>query len=211
MNKPLWISVEGIDGCGKSTLIANLLPFFEERKVPMTVLSMFQKGPLRDAILHQPTVDPLQELLISRALHAETHKAIEELLAKGTTVITDRGPDSFYAYPDPAVITPEKFELLDQFYPFPRRPDVSFLISLQPGEALERMKLRGEQLDEIEKRGLGFQNRVSNALHALFQQNKTFDEKGHKRGCYYLPGGLSPDEITHEAIDVLSFYFPDPE
>lgn len=203
MNEARWISVEGIDGCGKSTLIANLIPFFEERNINVKVISMFQKGLLRDAILHQPTVDPLQELLISRALHAETHKVIEDSLAKGITVITDRGIDSFYAYPDPSVVTPEKFELLDKLYPFPRMPDITLLVSIDPDIAQQRMLRRGQGFDEIEKRGRDFQTRVSKVLHKRIMHD--YEDRKH---CYPIGGDFSQKEMTAQARAVLSFYFP---
>jgi len=97
-----FITLEGIDGAGKSSHIEALLHWLRARG--QTVLVTREPGgtplaeQLRDMLLHQP-MDPLTEALLMFAARRDhvVHQ-IEPALAEGTTVLCDRFTDASFAY-----------------------------------------------------------------------------------------------------------------
>ena len=102
MSRGKFITLEGIDGAGKSTHLAWLADLIQSRGE--TVLTTREPGGtslgerLRELLLHEP-MQPAAETLLMFAARAE-HVAtvIEPALAKGMWVISDRFTDASYAY-----------------------------------------------------------------------------------------------------------------
>ncbi len=97
-----FISIEGIDGAGKSTHIAALCDWLRQRG--HSVVHTREPGGtplaerLRDMVLHTP-MDPLCEaLLVFAARRDHILQVIEPALAAGSTVVCDRFTDATFAY-----------------------------------------------------------------------------------------------------------------
>ena len=103
-DRGLFISIEGIDGVGKSTQMALLEQFLQERG--RTVIRTFEPGgtelgqEIRHLLLHRKgDVAPRAEALLyaaDRAHHVATK--VRPALSRGEVVLTDRYLDSSVAY-----------------------------------------------------------------------------------------------------------------
>ena len=100
----MFISVEGIEGCGKSTLVNGLDQHLQERNIDYVITKepgSTSIGKILRSILldKKQQISPLTELLLmfsDRLDHLD--KVIKPSLEAGKIVITDRYIDSTYAY-----------------------------------------------------------------------------------------------------------------
>lgn len=98
----VFISIEGIDGAGKSTHIAALGEWLTQRGHQVVHTREPGGTPLaerlREMVLHTP-MDPLCEaLLVFAARRDHVLQVIEPALAAGHTVVCDRFTDATFAY-----------------------------------------------------------------------------------------------------------------
>jgi dTMP kinase len=143
MTKPRFITLEGIDGAGKSSHIEPLAALLRERG--SAVLVTREPGgtvlaeALREQVLHQP-MDALTEvLLVFAARRDHLQRVIEPAMAAGTTVLCDRFTDATFAYQgggrgfDLAVLTQ-----LESWVQQGRQPDLTLWFDIAPELAAER-------------------------------------------------------------------------
>jgi len=161
------ISVEGIEGVGKSTL----LPLMAEtlRQSGVKVIETREPGgtvigeQIRDVLLHQKeaAIAPVTELTLmfaARAQHLE--EVIKPALQAGHWVLCDRFTDSTYAYQGGGRQLPtsliEKIEhaVIESF-----QPDHTVLLDLDVIEGLNRAAQTGAK-DRFESESIAFFNRV---------------------------------------------------
>lgn len=99
---PLFISLEGIDGAGKSTHVEGLAAALRERGHAVCVTREPGGSPLAErirALLLDAPMDGVTEALLAfagRRDHVET--VIRPALARGETVVCDRYTDATFAY-----------------------------------------------------------------------------------------------------------------
>lgn len=97
-----FLTLEGVDGAGKSTHIAWLIAHLQERGIP--VLSTREPGgcalaeTLRDLVLSTPMSLQTETLLMFAARTEHLQQTILPALARGTWVLCDRFTDSTFAY-----------------------------------------------------------------------------------------------------------------
>jgi dTMP kinase len=151
----LLITLEGIDGSGKSTLhkalqvsLADLYPVFT-REPGATWIG----ESVRRAIAEQ--MDPVTEATLFVADHAaHLEKIIRPALADNKLVISDRYSDSRYAYQSVTLegVIPDPEGWLRAIHnTWSIRPDKTFLFVLPVDEALSRLKPQNER-EHFEKR-----------------------------------------------------------
>lgn len=164
------ISVEGIEGVGKSTL----LPLMAEalRQSGIKVIETREPGgtvigeQIRNVLLHQEeaAIAPVTELTMmfaARAQHLE--EVIKPALHSGHWVLCDRFTDSTYAYQGGGRQLPssliEKIEhaVIESF-----QPDHTVLLDLDVIEGLDRAAQTGAK-DRFESESIAFFNRVREA------------------------------------------------
>jgi dTMP kinase len=168
MTRGQFITLEGIDGAGKSSHLDFLRGLVEQRGHGAIVTrepgATAFGAKLREVVLHHPT-SALAEALVmfaDRAAHVEGD--IEPALAAGTWVICDRFSDSIYAYQcggrglDRDVVV-----RLEEIAHPGVQPDVTFLFDIDPATAHARQQQRNQQADAFERRGLEYFVRVRNA------------------------------------------------
>lgn len=147
----LYVTVEGIDGCGKSTLVESLKGsypdafFTEEPKSSVWTGKAVRKalvsdtGPYTDALL----------FMADRAEHL--HEFVKPALSRGQTVISDRSADSTYAYQSGRIDAVDAFSWFDACYePWDVEPDLTIWLDIDPEIAIERVEGR-EKYERIEK------------------------------------------------------------
>lgn len=164
----LFITFEGIDGCGKSTqceLTRNYLEsigreFIFVREPGGTVIGERIREILLDKKNTQMT--PRTELLLFEAARAQiTDEVIKPALEEGKVVLCDRFFDSSSAYQGMARGMGMDFVSgLNMAATGGLKPDITFFFDISAEDALERRGKRGEAEDRIELAGLKFQEDV---------------------------------------------------
>ncbi len=147
-----FITVEGIEGVGKSTNIAHLKNALEQRGY--TVLTTREPGgtPMAERIRElvaehgdEPMPDIAELLLVfaSRALHV--NNVIRPALAKGTLVICDRFSDSSRAYQGAGRGLPQKdINLLAEWVHSDLQPELTILLDAPVETGMSRAGRRSK-------------------------------------------------------------------
>lgn len=173
-SRGLFITVEGIDGCGKSTQARLIAAALEA--AGHDVLRLREPGGVKiseqiRAILLDPAnaeMGDVCELLLYEAARAQlVHQVIRPALAAGKTVICDRFYDSTTAYQafadglDRGMVSQANELAVDGC-----RPDLTLVFDLPVEDALRRRSGR-EAEDRLELKGLEFQERVAAGFRAV--------------------------------------------
>lgn len=169
----LFITFEGVEGCGKSTQATALL----ERLLADGVPSILSREPggtpvgerCREILLDvgNAGMQPAAELFLYLASRAEhVARVIVPRLEAGEVVISDRFGDASVAYQGGGRgLGTDTVEALNQVATGGVKPDVTFLMDLDPSEGLDRLvRGRGEHSrDRMESEVLEFHKRVREA------------------------------------------------
>lgn len=173
-SRGLFITVEGIDGCGKSTQARLIAAALEA--AGHDVLRLREPGGVKiseqiRAILLDPAnaeMGDVCELLLYEAARAQlVHQVIRPALAAGKTVVCDRFYDSTTAYQafadglDRNMVSQANELAVDGC-----RPDLTLVFDLPVEDALRRRSGR-EAEDRLELKGLEFQERVAAGFRAV--------------------------------------------
>lgn len=176
--KGLFVSFEGGDGAGKSTLI-NRLATHLEGKVP--VFCTREPGgtalgeKVRDLLLlFSGSIAPRAELglfLTARAQHL--HEAILPALGAGKIVLCDRFNDSTIAYQAYGRgLDLDEVQRECRFFCEGIEPDLTFYLNLDPAVGIERVKKAfNGKLDRFEQEAIGFHQSVRAGFLALAKQD----------------------------------------
>lgn len=158
--KGLFLTLEGLDGSGKTTQARLLAQFLEEKGIRVRLTREPGEGlpEVRDLLLKGEALSPEAEYLLFSADRAEhVRKVILPALEEGFWVVSDRYLDSSLAY-----------QGYGQGLPFPwlkevakettlgLKPRLTFLLDLPPEEALGRISAP----NRLERMGLPFFQRV---------------------------------------------------
>ena len=161
------ISLEGVDGAGKTTHLEYLCDYLVKRQV--TVLTTREPGgthvgeQLRSILLDAAEpIAPLTELLLMFAARAEhIQKVIRPALLAGTWVLCDRFTDATYAYQGGGRgIDSQHIEVLEHMTQGSLRPDLTFLLDLPVEVGLRRRRGLDRSRDRFESQDLEFKQRV---------------------------------------------------
>ncbi|MDG2421283.1 MAG: dTMP kinase [Gammaproteobacteria bacterium] len=162
-----FITIEGIEGVGKSTniesiakyLMGNDIEYLVTREPGGTTLA----EDIRDLLLKVDGEEPVElcELLLvfaSRAQHLK--KIIEPALNNGVWVLCDRFTDATYAYQGGGRgLSNTTISQLENLIQETLRPDLTIILDLEVAIGLSRAKNRGA-LDRFEKERIEFFERV---------------------------------------------------
>lgn len=194
----MFISLEGLDGSGKTTQ-ARLLATRLEAEGSEVVVTREPGGTVlgeavRDLVLHGGNVAPWAEAALyaaSRAQHVD--EVIRPALDRGATVVCDRYVDSSVAYQGIARgLGRDRVLELNLAVVGGLLPDRTFLLDVAVAAAEERM---GSERDRIEREDDGFRERVA---HAYRELASLFPER-----IVVVDGSRSPDEIAEEIHGAL--------
>ncbi len=199
----LFITIEGIEGVGKSTNIDAIKGYLTDKEVDFVVTrepgGTFLAEKIRELLVKahaEENLTELSELLLifaSRAQHLET--LIKPTLAKGTWVICDRFTDATYAYQGGGRgLNKRKISLLEELVQEDLRPDLTVILDLNPQVGLERAKRRGE-LDRFENEDMDFFKKV----RATYLKIAAADPKR----CIVLDASLELPEVKSKLLQAL--------
>ena len=196
----MFITFEGIEGSGKSSLIAQLKKYFKSSKLE----AFFSKEPggtdlgkeIRKILLNPKySFDPTSELLLLLADRAEhVQKIIRPNLQKNKLIFCDRYLDSTLAYQgsgrnlDKKIIK-EMFQALD----FPI-PDLTILLDVPVQIGLSRARKRNK-LDRFEKEDLNFHENVRRSYLDL--------AKNDSARIVLFDSSISEEELFKKAVNLI--------
>lgn len=158
------ITVEGIDGAGKSTHLPWLKDSIE-RKGRHAWLTREPGGTplgerLRDLLLHQPMGELTETLLMFAARREHCEREIWPRLGQGVWVVCDRFTDATYAYQGAGHgVSPQDIATLERLTLGEFRPDLTLLFDVPVEVGRERLA-DGRPLDKFERQQPGFFERV---------------------------------------------------
>jgi dTMP kinase len=168
------ITIEGLDGAGKSTLAEGLLAALRAegrtaellREPGGVVLSERIRALVKDPAL---TVDPRAEALLYAAARAQlVAERVTPLLGAGTWVLLDRFVDSSLAYQGAGRgLGIDAVAAVNAFATGGLTPDRTLLLRADPGVRAARQAVRGEEADRLERAGEAFFATAGAAYDAL--------------------------------------------
>lgn len=176
MERGKFITIEGIEGVGKSTNIDYLADIIEAHG--QRVLKTREPGgtPIAEDIRRllkehrdEPLPDVAELLLVFAARSINVDNVIRPALDNGTWVISDRFTDSTRAYQGGGRGFPrESIEWLAEFVHGDLQPDLTILLDAPVEMAMQRTDRRGD-LDRFEIEETGFFRRVRQTYLELAQ------------------------------------------
>ncbi|TAM59101.1 dTMP kinase [bacterium] len=195
----MFVTVEGVEGAGKSTLVAALAEALRARGADLVVTREPGGTPLGErvrALVLDPreSIDPLAEALLMAASRAQLVGAvIRPALERGAFVLCDRFWDASVAYQGYGrglgagpVIELNRVATRDL------SPDLTLLLDLPQEEALRRMRSRNGELDRVELESVAFHRRVAEGYADLAQR---FAQR-----IVILDARLAPEALAAQAL-----------
>jgi len=165
-----FITLEGVDGAGKSTHVDWLVA--QLRGLGLTVVQTREPGgtpmgeKLRALLLHDDMRLDTETLLMFAGRCEHLHTVIEPALAAGKWVVCDRFTDATYAYQGGGRrLGAERIAALEAWVQGDLQPDRTWLFDVPLEVARERLS-RTRDLDRFEQEGDEFFERTRTAYHA---------------------------------------------
>ena len=170
------ITIEGIDGAGKSTLADALLAALRARDIDVTLMREPGGVPTAErirALVKDPdaVIDARAEALLYAAARAQlVSERVRPALAAGTTVLLDRFVDSSLVYQGVGRwLGIDAVRAVNQFATGGLTPDRTMLLVLAPEIARARSRGRDEDPDRLEREDDAFFDRIAAAYRRLAQ------------------------------------------
>lgn len=163
MNRGKFITLEGIDGAGKSTHIAVVAEQLRARAKEVVVTREPGGTPLgeklRDLLLSQPMHRDTETLLMFAARREHIAQVIAPALAAGRWVLSDRFTDATYAYQGAGRgMARDRLALLERWVQAGLQPDLTLVFDVPVEVAAQR--LSGSRRDRFEGEDGAFFERV---------------------------------------------------
>lgn len=194
---PIFITIEGVEGSGKSVQAKLLVDWLKEQGFN-PLLTMEPGGTdigktIRRLLLSDSNIDSITELFLYLADRREhIIKVILPALKSGKTVVSDRYYDSTFAYQSGGRGIDENWieSLMDNVVGNVI-PDITFLIDVSPELGLSRIKGK----DRIEKEEINFHKRVR---EEYLNRARKFSER-----INVIDGVKSISEVQNEIRRIL--------
>jgi dTMP kinase len=207
------ITIEGLDGAGKSTLAEALAGKVAARGCEVELLREPGGVPVSErirALVKDPalTVSPRTEALLYAAARAElVHERLEPLLERGAVVLLDRFVDSSLAYQGAGrALGVEQVRAINLFATGALTPDRTLLLRISPAAGRERQHERSLEPDRLEREGEEFFGVVAAAYDELARAEP---ERIRTIDAAQPPRQVLGDALA--AIEDLLPHAPDPE
>ena len=170
-----FITLEGIEGSGKSTSLESISKRLTEEKIEFIVTKEPGGGPLgpplRNLLLNKDTkISPQVELLL---MMADRKNHLEEIILpnikKGIWVVSDRYLDSTYAYLGGGrLLDISQIDKISKILDL-RVPDLTILFYIAPEVSMERARKRSD-LDRFESEPIDFHKRIRETYLTLAER-----------------------------------------
>lgn len=198
MEKGKFITVEGVDGAGKSTQMAVIDQALRERGIDL-VRTREPGGPetaekIRELLLNEPMSPKCELMLMFAAREENLDKIIRPALAKGRWVLCDRFTDASYAYQGYGRgRSIEEIRALENFVHPDLKPDLTVLFDVPTEVAAARLS---RKLDRFEKESQDFHRHVREGYLRM--------AKAEPERFYVVDGTQTPEQISAQLREVFA-------
>jgi len=170
-----FITLEGMDGAGKSTHIPNIIAVLKTRGVE--VVSTREPGgtrlgeQLRTLLLHDTMHPETETLLMFAARREHIANVIEPALKRGAYVLSDRFTDATYAYQCGAKgVSSNKIKQLEKWVQGRLQPDLTLLFDVPVEISMTRLSTAREP-DKFEREDAKFFEKLRLAYLTRAKEN----------------------------------------
>ncbi len=199
----LFISLEGIDGCGKTTLKEKLL---EKLTGKYQVIGIREPGgtviseKIRDMLLdvrNDGIIGKTEAILYAAARSQLVEEVIRPAMKQGKIIIADRYLDSTIAYQGYGRgLDLDFLQNLNQLCTGGLKPHLTILLDIDPQEAWLRRKK--DIPDRLEQEGLDFQARIRDGYIKLWEKEPLRIKR--------LDASLTVDNLLREALKMIELF-----
>lgn len=207
--KGLFITIEGPDGAGKTSVIESLVPKLRDL-VQCDIVETREPGGIRIAeeirkIILDPNNtmmdDRTEALLYAAARRQHFVEKIKPSLDAGKMVICDRFVDSSLAYQGRARgIGIEEVLIINDFAVEGTVPDLTIYIDIDAETGMQRVHQSSPMIDRLESNGLEFQQRVRHAYLDLWKENQ------HR--IFKVDGKQNLDIVVQDCFEIIKNRYP---
>jgi dTMP kinase len=197
-----FITLEGIDGAGKTSHVRSIARFLQRRGIRVKVTrepgGTAAGEKLRRMVLErrQHLHPETETLLMFAARHEHLDKLILPALRKGTWVLCDRFTDATYAYQSGGSgVRWDKVGMLEQWVQQGLQPDLTILFDVSPELGRQRAG-RKRRPDRFERERAAYYRRV----HAAYRRRA----REYPRRIHVLDAGGSRFEVKIKLEEILT-------
>jgi len=202
MSRGQFITLEGIEGVGKTTHVDTIRQFLISQNIE--VITTREPGgtelgeQLRHLLLQQNMHSDTELLLMFAARAEHLHTVIQPALAKGIWVISDRFTDATYAYQGGGRgIDSKRIAQLENWVQADFRPDITLVFDTPVEIGMQRARQRQSKTDRFEQEKHDFFVKVRDAYLELARQDT--------QRYYIIDATLSIDAVAQQIVTVLEF------
>jgi dTMP kinase len=198
-----FITFEGCDGCGKTTVLKLVSEELSKRNIDF-LLTREPGGSkiaeqIRNIILDKKNIEEdsrTEALLYAASRRQHLTDVVLPALEKGKLVLSDRYIDSSLAYQGYARgIGIKEVMSINAFAINGLMPDVTFFLDLTPEEGLKRIASRSRESDRLDKEKLAFHQKVYEGYKIII--------KDDPKRFVIIDARKTPDEETKEIVDKI--------
>jgi dTMP kinase len=200
MTTAKFITLEGMDGAGKSTHISTIIAALQA--LGHEVVSTREPGGtalgerLRELLLHENMHAETETLLMFAARREHIAMVIAPALARGAYVLSDRFTDATFAYQSGAKgVSAAKVELLEHWVQGDLQPDLTLLFDVPVEVSMQRLAA-ARSPDKFEREDAAFFTRIRQAYLQRAQQNPA--------RFRIIDGSKSLDEVKNSVEEIIS-------
>lgn len=203
------ITIEGLDGAGKSTLAQGLSRELGARGIEVELLR--EPGGVEASerirkLVQDPGLEvlPRAEALLYAAARAQlVEELLRPLLERGVVVVLDRFVDSSLAYQGGARgLGVERVAEINAFATGGLAPDLTLLLRIDPGLGRARQQGRSGDPDRLEREDEDFFGRVAQAYEQI--------AAAAPERVRVIDAGGSPERVLSEALEAVTELLGDP-
>ncbi len=203
MQRGRLITIEGIDGAGKTTLAQGIARALGERGIDLKLLR--EPGGVAAAervreLVKDPelSIGARAEALLYAAARAQlVEESLKPLLSSGRWVVLDRFVDSSLAYQGGGrELGVEPVRAVNEFATGGLTPDRTLLLTVTPAVGRKRTEHRGEPPDRLEREHEDFHTRIADAYAELARMAP--------ERITVLDATGPPEEVLSQAVEALS-------
>lgn len=199
MKRGVFITLEGVDGAGKSTHLEWLGELFRARGRMVRVTREPGGTPLGEQLRHLLLTSPMhaetEALLIFAARREHLARVIEPALEAGEVVISDRFTDASFAYQCGGRGLPEaRLEALESWVQAGLQPDLTLLFDVA-SEVAEARRSAVREPDRFEQERADFHDRVRQAYLRRASQ--------HPQRIKVIDANQSVEDVRRQLLTLL--------
>lgn len=202
MKQGYFISLEGVEGVGKSTALLYIQSLLDEAKIPYVLTREPGGTPLAEKVRslllaeHDETMSDITELLLMFAARAQNVKEIIlPALEQGKWVVADRFTDASFAYQGGGRgVCLQSIATLAKMVQGDLQPDMTLLLDAPVQVGFERIHSRGAK-DRIETEKIEFFERV--------RQQYLASAKKYPQRFYLIEASLSLPKVKQQLLEAL--------